>query len=352
MWGNRAVSNEMKINKEYVMRRKFNARFSVLIGTQSLLSCVVALLILAACKQPVNNNTSAPKTWTVTMQYDGACGTADAKPNPAAKGEKITISAEPNSRHKFKAWELVEGDVVIYSINTNPATFTMPDNNVTIRAEFEFLPDITLDKVIYGYEQPVKKSISVTDLGIDTQAVKNIELGMANESPFVLDEKDLKNKIIVGNVLNFLVQPQAGLKVGTYIDTVIVTHNSGKATFYIGVTVSPKPIAISGLVAENREYDGTTNITLTGTAKISGVIDGEDVKLDIGGAAIEAVDFFVNMGDIISLSFPKSSSVYTPTSLPPWSFVFMEELIMQNDSLFMLDSNNITGSIFYSFSVR
>jgi hypothetical protein len=66
----------------------------------------------------------------------------------------------------------------------------------------------------------------------------------------------------------------------------------------------------------------------------------------------EAVDFFVNMGDIISLSFPKSSSVFTPTSLPPWSFVFMEELIVQNDSFFTLDSSNITGNIFYSFSVR
>jgi len=110
----------------------------------------------------------------------------------------------------------------------------MPGNDVTIMAEFELRVDITLNEVTYGYEQPAKNPISVADLGIDTQTVKNIEFGANNESQFVLDEQDLKLKIKAGGVMTFLVQPKAGLKAGTYTDTVIITHGSNKtAIFYM-----------------------------------------------------------------------------------------------------------------------
>ncbi|MDR0495659.1 MAG: hypothetical protein LBG95_08555 [Treponema sp.] len=66
----------------------------------------------------------------------------------------------------------------------------------------------------------------------------------------------------------------------------------------------------------------------------------------------EAVDFFVNMGGATGLGFPKSSSAFTTTSLTPWSFVFMEDFNMPDDSLLMLDSGNLTENIFFSFSVR
>jgi hypothetical protein len=250
--------------------------------------CVAAcvLLMLVACKLPDSNNT--PTTWAVTVQYDEDCGTASANPNPAEKGKMVIITAEPKSRYKFKAWKLVSGNVVLYSINTNPAAFTMPGNDVIIMAEFEILADITLDEVTYGYEQPAKKSITVTDLGVDAQTVQNIELSAGDESPFVLDEQDLQNKITLGNVLDFLAQPKAGLKSGTYTDTVIVTHGSGKkAIFYMGITVNPKPVVISGLTAGSREYDGTTAVTLIGTAIMSGIIDGDDVKLNNGEAVFE-----------------------------------------------------------------
>jgi len=265
------------------MKDKFNSAF------QGFCVAACVLLMLAACKQPDNSdNTPPPKKWAVTVQYDKDCGTASAAPNPAEMGAKVTLTAEPKSTHKFKEWKLVSGDVVIYSINTNPATFTMPGNDVTIMAEFEILADITLEEVIYGFEQPAKKSIPVANLGIDSQTVKNIVLGADNESPFVLDEQDLKNKITVGNVLNFLVQPKAGLKAGTYIDTVIVTHGSGKtAVFTIGITVKQKPVTISGITANDRDYDGTTRVTLTGTATMSGIIGSDDVKLNTGEASFE-----------------------------------------------------------------
>jgi hypothetical protein len=278
------------------MKNKFNSTFQWF--------CVAAcvLLMLAACKLPDNSdNTPPPQKWAVTVQYDEDCGTASAAPNPAEKGTKITLTAEPKSNYKFKAWKLVSGDVVIYSINTNPATFTMPGNDVTIMAEFEILADIMLDEVIYGFEQPAKKNIRVIDLGIDSQTVQNIELGASNESPFVFDEQDLNSKITVKNVQNFLVQPKAGLKAGTYTDTVIITHGNGKtAVFTMGITVKQKPVTISGLTAKDKEYDGDTGVTLTGIAKMSGIIEGDDVELNPGEASFE--DKNVGEGKAVILS--------------------------------------------------
>jgi hypothetical protein len=245
-----------------------------------------ACIFLTVCN---SGNSPSPQKWAITVQCEEDCGTAIANPNPAEKGKTITITAEPKNSYKFKAWKLVSGDVVL--LNTNPTTFTMPGNDVTIMAEFEILTDITLDEVTYGYEQPAKKNVLVTDLGIDTQTVKNIELGGDDESPFVLDEKDLKNQIIAGNVSDFWVQPKAGLKAGTYTDTVIVSHGNDKtAVFYMGITVNPKPVVISGLEAKDKEYDGTTGVTFTGTAIMNGIINGDDVKLDAVEAAFEDKD--------------------------------------------------------------
>jgi len=66
----------------------------------------------------------------------------------------------------------------------------------------------------------------------------------------------------------------------------------------------------------------------------------------------EAVDFFVNMREIIDVDFPKPSSAFTPASLLPWSFVFLEEFIIQNDSLLVLASGSITGNTYYSLTIR
>ncbi|MDR0495657.1 MAG: SUMF1/EgtB/PvdO family nonheme iron enzyme [Treponema sp.] len=275
--------------------------YSALFGNNGFRFFAFAALLFAfaACKQA--GDPPPPETWAVTVQYDQERGTASANPNPAEQGQTVTITAEAKNAYKFRAWQLVSGGVVLYSANTNPATFTMPGNEVTIRADFELLADIMLDDVIYGYEQPAKKSVAVAGLGINTQEVINITLGEDDESPFVLDEKDLKNKIIVGNVINFLVQPKTGLKAGTYADSVIVTHGNGKtAVFYMGITVKQKPLVISGIEAENKVYDGTRAVTFTGTAVISGVIEGDEVEFETKGAAFE--DANAGEGKTVSLS--------------------------------------------------
>ena len=70
-------------------------------------------------------------TYTVTVQNDGN-GTGTATPASATMGEEITLTATPNSGYRFKEWQIVSGSVAI-----SGDTFTMPADNVTVKAIFE-----------------------------------------------------------------------------------------------------------------------------------------------------------------------------------------------------------------------
>ena len=263
------------------MKVKLNSQF-VLFAVFILLAAVI---VFASCKEP---SVTVEKTYAVTMEYDSEAGTASASPNRAVKGTKVTITAAPLSNYKFKSWEIIEGEITLTHINTNPATFTMPGETVTIKAVFEPLADITLDEVVYGYVQPAKKNITITDHGINTQTVTGIVMEKGDESSFVLDATDITNKITTGNVPAFFILPKANLKAGSYTDTVVITHSGGKTTTLgILLTVNPKPLTVTGLSAQNKTYDNTTRVDIIGTAKIEGIIEGDHVVLGTYTPAFE-----------------------------------------------------------------
>ncbi len=74
----------------------------------------------------------------ITMTNDGH-GTATASPENAEAGTEVTLTATPTGNYAFKQWVVVSGSGVTFSpdATTSPATFTMPDEAVTIKAEFE-----------------------------------------------------------------------------------------------------------------------------------------------------------------------------------------------------------------------
>ena len=73
----------------------------------------------------------APTEYTVTVTNDGN-GTASASPAKAVAGAEITLTAMPNEGYHFKEWQVISGGV---SIKNNK--FTMPNNNVEVKAIFE-----------------------------------------------------------------------------------------------------------------------------------------------------------------------------------------------------------------------
>ena len=73
----------------------------------------------------------APTEHTVTVTSSGN-GTASASPVKAVAGAEITLSATPDKGYHLKEWRVISGGV---SIKDNK--FTMPNNNVEIKAIFE-----------------------------------------------------------------------------------------------------------------------------------------------------------------------------------------------------------------------
>ena len=77
------------------------------------------------------NSVITPSTYTVTVSNDGN-GTGTATPSTAATGTEITLTAMPKEGYHFKEWQVISGGVTI-----KDNKFTMPNDNVEVKAIFE-----------------------------------------------------------------------------------------------------------------------------------------------------------------------------------------------------------------------
>lgn len=60
-----------------------------------------------------------------------------ATPSSAASGTKITISATDKDGYAFKNWSVTSGSVTLAEANAKTTTFTMPDSDVSVTANYE-----------------------------------------------------------------------------------------------------------------------------------------------------------------------------------------------------------------------
>ena len=68
--------------------------------------------------------------YTVTVEIEGS-GTAAASPVSATAGTEIRLTADPGGNYHFERWEIVSGNITIEN-----NAFSMPTENVTVRAVF------------------------------------------------------------------------------------------------------------------------------------------------------------------------------------------------------------------------
>ena len=85
-----------------------------------------------------------PSTYNIIVEDDGH-GTASADPTSAAPGSTVTLTATPNDGYAFKEWEIARG---LDSITGN--SFTMPSNEVKVKAIFERVYNITIQTNEHG----------------------------------------------------------------------------------------------------------------------------------------------------------------------------------------------------------
>ena len=82
-------------------------------------------------EQPPQPPQPLPEKYGVTVQCEGS-GTALASPDTAEQGTEIILTVTPASGYHFKEWEVISGNVTIRNNR-----FTMPAEDVTVKAIFE-----------------------------------------------------------------------------------------------------------------------------------------------------------------------------------------------------------------------
>lgn len=99
---------------------------------------LAGMVILAGCSKS-NEDPQPPAEYTVAVATDGY-GTAVSSIAKASAGTTATLTATPKSGYKFFRWVVTSRDVILSNATDNPTTFTMPDNNVSVKAEFVVIP--------------------------------------------------------------------------------------------------------------------------------------------------------------------------------------------------------------------
>ncbi len=82
--------------------------------------------------------------YSITLQ-SGGNGIVSANIYSASKGTEIILTTTSDSGYHFKEWQVMDGGVTI-----TDNKFTMPDNNVTVKAIFELIPASTYQVTING----------------------------------------------------------------------------------------------------------------------------------------------------------------------------------------------------------
>lgn len=84
--------------------------------------------------------TDETKCYTINVNENINGGTISANPAEAKAGETITLTAFPDEGYELQVWSAVRNDngeiITIADATVNPATFIMPEANITVSAEF------------------------------------------------------------------------------------------------------------------------------------------------------------------------------------------------------------------------
>ena len=111
-----------------------------------LFAAIAVTFTLASCsKDDGGEPTPSPTQYTITVTTGGN-GTAQAAvgatvATKAEAGATVTLTATPNEGFEFTGWMVISGEATLSpDAATNPATFTMPAEKVSVKAEFAAIP--------------------------------------------------------------------------------------------------------------------------------------------------------------------------------------------------------------------
>ena len=107
--------------------------------------------------KPINVNTNAVYiTPVMAKNITLTHATVDVPENKAYAGQTVTVKADAREGYQFVRWEVIEGKVTLSDKNRAEATFTMPDEDVELRARYNKLYTITATKGTASLPQAIQ----------------------------------------------------------------------------------------------------------------------------------------------------------------------------------------------------
>lgn len=195
--------------------------------------------------------------------------------------------------------EKVEGTYTVENSNARPnagtatykVLFTSTDGRYT---------DVEVDS---GTVTVAKKSVTITGLKVENKEYDGdadaavtgtaaLDGVLADDNVTVIpgDAVFESKDVGINKTVDFSGYSLSGMDAGNYT---LSAQPSATAS------ITPKPVTITGVDAEDKTYDGTTTAQITGTPVVSGKIDSDDVNVVNGSAAFASAD----VGTNIAVSF-------------------------------------------------
>ncbi|MDR1671653.1 MAG: FimB/Mfa2 family fimbrial subunit [Alistipes sp.] len=159
--------------------------------------------------------TFEPTPYNIVMTDDGhgkAGATVAGTPAPkATAGTDVDIEALPDSGYEFVKWTVLKGEPANFTA-TNPGSFTMPEGDVEIKAEFQIIKNDVKFEVVNPQGQPVigvmgnvvatpNEAIVNTPIGITATALDGyefIEWQVISGGVTLTDPKAAKTSFLMG----------------------------------------------------------------------------------------------------------------------------------------------------------
>ncbi|MDR3363417.1 MAG: YDG domain-containing protein [Clostridiales Family XIII bacterium] len=240
----------------------------------------------------------APGTTAISLSVGKAASTLALTANDAAvygtDNVTLTASLAGAGAAPTGSVEFFEGTASLGSANLvdglaqTTVTLGMDDHDLkaVYAGDGNYLGD---DDTISAYNvgKAPQSALAITGLpGFCTYGGSPVTLGTAGGSSggtVTYESSDTSVAVISGNTLSILAA-------GSFSVTATMPGNDNYnpvSSAVFPVTVRQKEVAITGLSAENKVYDGSAAASVAGTAGIDGKVNGDDLAVSPGTAAFE-----------------------------------------------------------------
>ena len=250
--------------------------------TSAILIAVTALTVFVSCKNDFIIDILPIREVSIKLHISGDedGDILTVSPDNGKEGKAVTLTYTVADTAFYNTLEFGGVTAVIASVNgagNGKRTYIInPDDAssgvVTITAVFTHT-DLTLDPIEFtqpGFQTMVYGGSFTNVITADHKGSGAITYSRSDKTVATVDGSGRVTALKAGFV-------------------VIIAEKAADAVYAhaqanYSLTIEPKPVTITGLSAKDKPYDGTTDVTLTGTPVINGLIRNDEVIIVRGTA--------------------------------------------------------------------